>query len=156
MPVLKRVLFGSPWFYLVARVLLALIFIYAGGVKLMDPRAFARTISGYNLVPSELLVPVAIGLPAIELLAGLGLIFNVRGCLKIISGLLVMFVVILGYGIINDLNVDCGCFSAEELQAKDSLRTALIRDIGMLMVVSYLFAWRWFHRRPGVQNRIQV
>jgi hypothetical protein len=117
----------------------------------MDPRAFARTISGYDLVPDGLLVPVAIALPAIEWLAGLGLVFDVRGSLKVISGLLAMFLVVLGYAIFNNLNVDCGCFSAEEVHAQNSLRSAFYRDLGLMGIVTYLCMWRWFHRRSVME-----
>jgi uncharacterized membrane protein YphA (DoxX/SURF4 family) len=135
----------SLWTYRALRISLASVFIWAGGVKLLDPRAFARVISGYRLVPDELLPVVAIGLPALELLAGVGLVFDVRGSLKVICGLLVMFVFVLGFGIMKDLNVDCGCFSVEELHAKNSLRHAFYRDLVMLFMVSYLFLWRKVH-----------
>lgn len=113
----------------------------------MDPRAFARAISGYGLIPEVLLVPVAIGLPLLELLGGLGLAFDYRGGLKVITGLLLIFLLVLGYGVIKDLDVDCGCFSAEEIHARDSLRVALYRDIGLLASVLYLFYWRWVQAR---------
>ena len=84
MTFLRTSLFYSPWFCCLMRALLGTIFLIAGGAKLVDPRAFARTISAYGLLPEELLVPAAIGLPAIELLAGLGLLFKVRGSLAAI------------------------------------------------------------------------
>ena len=81
---LRTSLFYSPWLCCLMRALLGGIFFIAGGAKLVDPRAFARTISAYGLLPEDLLVPTAIGLPAIELLAGLGLLFKVRGSLAAI------------------------------------------------------------------------
>jgi uncharacterized membrane protein YphA (DoxX/SURF4 family) len=153
---LKRALFCSPWLYRTTRILLGGIFIWAGGVKLINPRAFARTISGWGLVPDDLLIPVAIGLPVIEILAGLGLVFDIRGSLKVVSALLVTFLVILGYGILNNLNVDCGCFSAEELHAQNSLRIALYRDLGLMGIVGYLFMWRWFQKRSGMECGVQT
>ncbi len=152
---LKRVFFCSPWLYRASGVLLGSVFIWAGGAKLISPRAFARTISEWGLVPDSLLVPVAIGLPAIELLAGLGLVFDIRGSLKVISGLLVMFLALLGYGIMNNLDVDCGCFSAEELNARNSLWIAFYRDLGLLGIVSYLFMWRRFQKRSGMECGVQ-
>lgn len=52
-----------------ARVVLGTVFVYAGFIKLIDPKAFAVSISQYDIVPQILLAPVAIGLPALELLA---------------------------------------------------------------------------------------
>ena len=62
-------IFLAPWPYRVVRFVLGAVFIYAGFIKLIDPKAFASVIFQYDLVPDSLLAPVAIGLPAIEFLA---------------------------------------------------------------------------------------
>ncbi len=131
------------------RTLLGAIFLIAGGAKLVDPRAFARTISAYGLLPEELLVSAAIGLPAIELLAGLGLLFKVRGSLAAICGLLTCFLFVLGYAIWKNLDVDCGCFSQLEIHARNSLLAAFLRDLGLMAVSFYLMAWQRLHNRFG-------
>ncbi|MEQ8253403.1 MAG: MauE/DoxX family redox-associated membrane protein, partial [Smithellaceae bacterium] len=110
-----------PWPCRIIRIALASLFIYGGVVKLFAPKAFAATISTYNLVPEMFLPVVAIGLPLIETVAGLGLIFNKSWGLHLITGLLVLFVFILGYGVLGELNVDCGCFSTEELDKQAGL-----------------------------------
>ena len=109
---------GLTWLYHFLRLSLACIFIYAGFIKLLDPRAFAHAIAQYDLVPEGLLPLVAVGLPALELLAGLGLIGEVRGSLTIIAILLLIFLVILGYAVWHNLDIDCGCFTADELDAQ--------------------------------------
>ena len=135
---LKRII-ESPWTYRVIRFILGSIFVYAGFIKLIDPKAFAQTISQYDIVPAFLLAPFAIGLPALEFLAGLGLILNIRGSLSVIFSLLVVFTAVLGYGILNDLNVDCGCFSPEEITGRNNLRQAFYRDLFMIAGVFLLF-----------------
>jgi uncharacterized membrane protein YphA (DoxX/SURF4 family) len=137
----KRAL-TSPWPYLFIRLGLALIFIYAGGIKLLDPKAFARTISSYDLVPEVLLPVFALGLPILEVVSGIGLALDLRGSLTTVTGLLMMFVCVLGYGVVNDMNIDCGCFGLEELAAKDSLKRALVRDIGFIGAAGFLYASR--------------
>ena len=139
---LKRIAL-SPWINLLIRFILGSMFFYAGVAKLLDPKAFARVISQYDLVPESLLAPIAIGLPVLEVLAGIGLIFAVRGSLSVISGLLVMFVFVLWYGILRNLNIDCGCFSPQELKNYAGLQQALYRDIGMLGGVVYLYVSNW-------------
>jgi len=52
---------------------------------------------------------------------------------------LVMFVFVLWYGILRNLNIDCGCFSPQELKNYAGLQQALYRDIGMLGGVIYLY-----------------
>jgi uncharacterized membrane protein YphA (DoxX/SURF4 family) len=126
----------------VIRIGLGVLFVWAGWVKLIDPQSFAETISAYALVPESLLVATAIGLPALEVIAGLGLIFDVRGSLGVTSGLLLMFVFVLWFGILKDLDIDCGCFSPQDLEAHGALRLAMYRDLGMIAAVLYLFWWR--------------
>jgi uncharacterized membrane protein YphA (DoxX/SURF4 family) len=138
---------GLTWLYHFLRLALAAIFIYAGVVKLLDPRAFAHTIAQYDLVPEGLLPLVAIGLPALEVLAGLGLILEVRGSLTIIAVLLMVFLVILGYAVSQNLDIDCGCFTADELDAQHSVTTAFWRDLMMIGATLYLY-WRRRSRAP--------
>ena len=147
-------LLTSLWLYRGIRITLAALFVYGGAVKLMDPHAFARILSAYDLVPNPLLPVVAIGLPAVELLAGLALVFDLRGSLATIAGLFALFLTVLGYGILQNLDVDCGCFGAEELNRQDGLRLAFYRDLALLgIVVPYLYVSRWMHlnkeKAPG-------
>jgi uncharacterized membrane protein YphA (DoxX/SURF4 family) len=137
-----RGIFLSPGLYFFIRVALGLVFVYAGFAKLLDPGAFARTVSQYDIVPEFLLTPFAVGLPALELLAGLSLVINVRGSLAAIFGLLVMFSLVLGYGIFSGMDIDCGCFSPEEISARSSLKNALFRDLLMIAAVFYLYVYR--------------
>ena len=70
--------------------------------------------------------------------------------LHLITGLLALFVLILGYGIVGDLDVDCGCFGAAELDKRASLRTAFIRDLILVGVVApYLYLCRWIRERAA-------
>jgi uncharacterized membrane protein YphA (DoxX/SURF4 family) len=137
-----RAILHSRWPDRAIRGILAFLFIYGGGLKLMDPKAFAATLSLYDLIPEMLLPAVAIGLPALEVAAGTALLFNVRGGLTVITGLLVLFVAVLGYGILTDLNVDCGCFGPEEIEGQQSLRQAFIRDLFLIGAASFLYYTR--------------
>jgi uncharacterized membrane protein YphA (DoxX/SURF4 family) len=137
-----RRLVGSPWFCLVVRLGLAFIFIYAGGSKLVDPKAFARTISSYGLVPDDFLALFAVGLPILEVVSGIALALDVRGSLAVVTGLLIMFVFVLGYGVLNDMNIDCGCFGPEEIVARGALKRAFLRDLGFMGAAAFLYGSR--------------
>jgi uncharacterized membrane protein YphA (DoxX/SURF4 family) len=93
------------------RLSLSGIFIYAGFVKLMNPNAFAHALAQFELIPDGLLPIVALGLPGVELLAGLGLAFDLRFCMTAILVMLSGFLLILGYAILKNLDIDCGCFT---------------------------------------------
>jgi uncharacterized membrane protein YphA (DoxX/SURF4 family) len=138
----------SPRLYEVLRFGLGALFVYAGVIKLLDPKSFARIVSAYDLVPDPLLPVFAVGLPLLETIAGIGLLFDIRGSLAAISGLLLLFIAVLGYGILRNLDVDCGCFGTEELAKQDSLRLAFYRDLLLIVVVVpclYLSRWRRKH-----------
>jgi uncharacterized membrane protein YphA (DoxX/SURF4 family) len=132
------------WLYKLSRWGLGIIFIYAGSVKLMQPKTFAVLIEAYGVVPEGLLLPVAVGLPALEVAGGIGLLCEIKGSLAVITGLLVLFIVILGYGIQMGLDVDCGCFGPDdpEAEAFHGLRASLYRDLAMLAGIGYMYGWR--------------
>lgn len=149
MPFPGKLLILSNWTSRLIRIGLGSVFVWASVVKLIDPRAFARSISGYGLLPDPLLVPVAIGLPIVELLAGLGLIFDVRGSLKVVGGLLLIFLSVLGFAIQNNLQVECGCFTPEEVRAHANLWSAFFRDVVLMIGAVYLFYWKRRSMRLG-------
>lgn len=142
-----RRVFLSRWAYLIVRLALAIIFIYAGSAKLIDPKAFARIISHWDLVPEFFLPVVAIGLPTLEVLAGIALIFDMRIGLHTISGMIILFIVILGYGVMLGLDIDCGCFGAQELQERQSLHHAFYRDFVFLGAAIFLYWSRYVRNR---------
>jgi uncharacterized membrane protein YphA (DoxX/SURF4 family) len=145
-----RQILANPWFDRIVRFALSAVFIYGGVIKLFAPKKFAATISTYNLVPEPFLPVVAIGLPLIETIAGLALLFGRTWGLHVITGLLAMFVFVLGYGILTDLNVDCGCFGAEELDKRAGLRAAFYRDLVLIgLIVPFLYICRWFASRKN-------
>ena len=140
--------------YLSIRIAIGSLFIYAGFIKIIDPRAFAQIISHYNLVPEFLLPLVAIGLPILEMIAGLGLIFNIRGSLTTIFGLLILFVFILWYGILHNLNIDCGCFTPAEIRSQGNLRQAFYRDLLMIAGITYMFFFKRITQDYGINHAL--
>ena len=131
--------------YHVARWCLAGLFIISGMSKLVDPVQFAVLIDAYGIVPEMMLMPAAVILPAVEVVAALCLIFNIRGSLAVITLLMILFMAVLGYGIWLDLDVDCGCFEPgdPEAEAFHGLRPALYRDMVIMVVVACLYYWRY-------------
>lgn len=131
------------WPSRITRLAMAALFLYGGTVKLMAPKAFAATISAYDLIPELLLPAFAVGLPLMEVAAGLALAFGSCWGLHAVTVLLAIFVVVLGYAIAGDLNVDCGCFGADELNKRAALRAAFYRDLFLLgVVMPYLYLSR--------------
>lgn len=134
----------SPWTYRLIRVGLAVVFLYAGTNKLLETRSFATIIEAYGLVPIAWIRPISLFLPLLEVLAAFGLIFEVRGSLTVIAGLLLFFMAVLAYGIWMEFDVNCGCwgFDSPEVRKKAGLVAALYRDLVMMAAVIYLYVWR--------------
>lgn len=134
------------WIYKLSRWILGGIFIYAGSLKLLAPESLAVLIEAYGLVPENLIMPLSVALPALEVAAGMGMLFDIKGSLALIAGLLVLFIAILGYGIWMGLDVDCGCFGPDdpESTAFHGLRLALYRDLIMMAGIAFMYGWRRF------------
>jgi hypothetical protein len=139
---------SSRWLYRVARVILGGLFLVAGVIKLAAPEQLAVVIDAFGLVPRGLVMPLAYVLPVVEIAAGAGLMFDVRGSLKTIAALTVVFLGVLGYGIYLGLDIDCGCYGPgdPEAEAFSGLRVAFYRDLLMLAGILYCYWWRRFVR----------
>lgn len=133
------------WPYRIVRLALAIVFLWSGIAKLANPTSFVVIIDSYGLIPDSWNLPVAVFLAALEAVVGFALLFDIRGSLAIVAGLLALFMVILGYGIWLGLDIDCGCFGPEdpEADAYHGLRPALYRDAIMVVGIIYLYAWRY-------------
>lgn len=100
-----------PLLILMIRFLLGAIFIYASYDKILDPAKFARDISNYHIIPFGLENTIAIILPWLELIIGLGIVFGV--CIDanvfISGGLLISFIILILQAILRGFDIECGC-----------------------------------------------
>jgi uncharacterized membrane protein YphA (DoxX/SURF4 family) len=119
-------------FTLLLRWTLGGMFLWAGVIKLANPKAFARSIDAFGLVPEAFLPPVAILLPITEIFVGLAVLRRWRFGLPAMAALLLVFMAVLGFAISQNLDVDCGCFSVAEQREHTSVKAALVRDLLML------------------------
>jgi uncharacterized membrane protein YphA (DoxX/SURF4 family) len=126
------------------RIVYVVLFLYAGVNKLLEPRSFAIVIDAFGLVPDPLIMPIAVALPILEIGAAVGLLFDVRGSLGALTGLLVFFIVVVSYGMSMGLDIDCGCFGPGDLEgeAYSGLRPALYRNLILTVGIAYLYTWR--------------
>ncbi len=130
-------------------IVLGGLFIFAGVLKLADPAAFAWSIYQYGLVPRSVIDPLAVGLPVLEVAAGLGLVLNARWSYGTVGGLLLLFAGTLGYAIVNGLAVDCGCFGAGYPGSAGPLK-AFVRDV--ILIAGLAAAWL-LKKNTSVQGR---
>jgi len=143
------------WVYHGTRILLSLIFIVSGISKLIDPASFSVTIEAYGLMPDLLTFPAALAISFTEVIAGIGLLFDVHGSLASILIMLLFFITILLYGMHLGLDIDCGCFGPgdPESDAFHHLSSAFTRDLMMVFIIMYMYLFRFLKPYPPVTVR---
>ena len=141
----------SIWAYRCVRIPLGLAFVAAGALKFGDLGGFADVIDGFGLLPDPLVPFVALLLPILEVAAGAGLALDIRGSLSVVSGLILLFMGVLAYGIARGLDIDCGCYGPGDAEAMvfGHLQDALYRDLVMACAAAYLFLWRGIRTGRG-------
>ncbi len=133
----------KKYLYHGSRMLIALVFLYAGSMKAQDIVAFAGQIAQYQLLPYAWNYVVAGILPYLELLCGVLLLVNqrVRPATLVLFVLNLMFIAVLASAVIRGFDIDCGCFNSAAEHPTTPL-TALLRDVGLLvlMILTWVLA----------------
>jgi uncharacterized membrane protein YphA (DoxX/SURF4 family) len=124
----------SDWFFFIIRLIIGIFFIYASLGKIFDPEGFARAIHNYRLMPPGFINILAIFIPWLELIAGLGMItgFKYRGANLIIFAMLIVFTIAMISAYARGLNINCGCFSTSST-AESDLLARIIEDILLII-----------------------
>ncbi|MBJ13131.1 MAG: hypothetical protein CMG62_08695 [Candidatus Marinimicrobia bacterium] len=99
------------YFTIVARILLGLMWVWAGIEKIADPGQFARDISNYHLLPFGTENIIAIILPWLELFIGVSLIIGlyIDASSIISAGLMSVFIIFIFQAMVRGFNIECGC-----------------------------------------------
>jgi putative oxidoreductase len=126
------------------RIVLAGLFVLAGGLKLVDPAAFAAEINRYQLIPWWGCALLALLLPWLEICVGIGLLTRSfsQGALVWITALLVVFSLALLSAMLRGLSIDCGCFG--RVWQSTGTFWPLVRNV--VLVGMTVFLW-WQPRR---------
>ncbi|MBW2689572.1 MAG: DoxX family membrane protein [Deltaproteobacteria bacterium] len=140
--------------YHLARLILALVFVYAGAVKMQNVTAFAGHVAAYQILPYALNYLVAATLPYVEFLAGILLLLNarVRPALLVVGSMTLVFMVALVSVLLRGLEIDCGCFDPGGGQDV-SAGVALLRDVGLMLLVALAWWLRTTERDAGRGTR---
>ncbi len=132
------------WAGLVARLVVGVVWVWAGAAKVLDPLGSIEAVRAYELLPASLVEPVGYALPALELVLGLALLVGAmtRGAALLSAVLLVGFVVGIASAWARGLEIDCGCFGGGGVEAGASSEYPLeiARDVGLL-ALSLLLVW---------------
>jgi uncharacterized membrane protein YphA (DoxX/SURF4 family) len=143
---------GHAWLALPARLYLGFVFIYACVHKIADPNAFALDVATYQFLPLSLVNIFALILPWVEAVVGVMIVagFRTRAAALLIGGMMVAFMVALGWALYKGLDMSCGCFASASEHDPISGMT-LLRDAGWLALSLYVLV---FDRRPLGLDRL--
>src|SRR4051812_43532449 len=98
----------------ILRIFIGMILLGSGVEKLLSPyQNFLYVIQSYQMLPSQLEFLAAVGVPWIELVAGLFMLLGLWLNLALLGavGLFSSFIIIVGQALIRHLPIDhCGCF----------------------------------------------
>ncbi len=143
----ERILTLLDW---LCRLGLAAAFFAAAVPKLMDPAGFAKTIENYRLVlpliGKDYINLTALFLPALEFVTAAAILWpkTKRAAAWLITGMLVLFIIMIAQAVLRGLNIDCGCFGAAGA-AKEKAHmvgiSTILRDVGFLLMSGFVL-WR--------------
>ena len=135
---MKNNYFGIILF--VIKLTLGITFIYSSYHKIADPAEFAKILYGYAIFPGGSINILAITIPFVELIAGFSLILGMfpKSALLIINGLLLVFILMIGFNLLRGHQFDCGCFVFSSQPHTLSNVYLLIRDFLLLISGIYL------------------
>src|SRR3989338_3567308 len=130
----------KPFVIFFMRLLEGGVFIYSGWEKLMVPvENFMAVIDQYRFLSESLARPVSRVVPWLELVFGtfLLLVFMTRVSAAVLTGLLGVFVALLGRAIVLGLSIaDCGCFGSG---IKLTPHHALLLDTALVLCSAFVF-----------------
>jgi len=122
------------------RVGLGVLFVAAAWPKLQDPEAFAVAVSNYHLLGESIGRGLALVLPPVELLVGLGLILGVAdaGASLLAVVMMMVFTGAVGAALARGLDISCGCFDTAGGQ---SVGLAKIAE-NVALIAASIVVWR--------------
>jgi putative oxidoreductase len=133
-------LIHHPRFLLALRLILGGLFVCAGILKIKDPLAFSDSIASFQVLPSGLINPLAIGLPPFEIILGFLLVIGPASRPAALGLLLLTgaFAGALLQALFRGLQVDCGCFGGG---APTALKNWISfgRDILLALIAGWLY-----------------
>lgn len=126
---------------LLARLVLGIALLVAGGLKVGNPRGSARAVQGYEIFPFDVAAYIGYALPWVEVIVGALLVLGLFTRVNALIGTLLMgaFVVGIAQAWARGLTIDCGCFGGGgEVAAEE---TKYGREIARDLVFALCGAW---------------
>ena len=130
---------GAKWVPIVGwagRLIVAVVFVYAGALKLLDPAAFAEDIANYQAFPHWTWNLAAAVVPVAEIVGGLAVLTGIkrRAGAVMLGSLTLAFLGLILSVIVRGIDLNCGCFG-EVTEASSVGWPMFLRDVGLLIAI---------------------
>lgn len=128
---------------LLVRLVLVTAFLLAAIPKIQDPVAFAGSVESYQIITGLAVLWVALVLPWLELVIGLGLLIpKIRRA----SSLLIILLLIIFVGLhvsawVRGLDISCGCYATESVSSNYFF--LISRNCALLIAAVFVLARDW-------------
>ena len=135
----------SSWFSTLVRLLLAGVFLAAGGLKVMDPQASVAAVRAYDLLSATAETVVGWALPFAEI--ALGLLLALGAFTRLVAAatalVLAVFIAAVFSAAVRGLSIDCGCFGGGGTVApgQTDYTGEILRD-GVLLLLAAWLVWQ--------------
>ena len=132
---------GHEWIGLPARLYVGGVFVMACYHKILHPGVFALDVATYQLMPLSTVNLFALTVPWVELAVGMLLILGLRvqASALVVSGLMISFMIALGWALHLGLDMSCGCFASQAATQHDPISWhTLVRDSVWLVLGLYI------------------
>lgn len=119
---------------ILAQLVLAWVFLSAGLPKIQDAGAFASSIEAYRIISGDAVNWLAVLLPWLELVIGIGLLtpWIKQACGLSMAGLLILFMLLHASAWVRGLDISCGCFGKGT--AAMNYHWLILRNLGLLFL----------------------
>ncbi|HEX3670757.1 MAG TPA: MauE/DoxX family redox-associated membrane protein [Candidatus Cybelea sp.] len=106
---------------LIIRVLLGALLVVAGALKVGHPAELAASIAGFRLLPPQIVGPLALALPYIEVMLGAYLILGLftRAAATIAALQFFCYAGAVASAVIRHIAASCGCFGPNDAAVAD-------------------------------------
>lgn len=117
---------------LIIRLCIAAAFIFAAFPKIQAPLEFSLSIQTYKVIPPDFALWVAIGLPWLELVCGVGILAPQlrQASSSLLAMLLIVFTCLQISARVRGLDLNCGCYGADS--GLESTTMNLLRNLTLL------------------------
>lgn len=128
------------WIQRIVRIILGILFLYAGSIKVIDINGFARQVMAYDILPWAVVNLFSLWIVSLEIVTGILLIVGIwiRPSAFIVAVLCFVFIAAISSALARGIPLRCGCFSPVP---SGDLRTwiSLWREIALFAASVWLY-----------------